>query len=418
MQLGAALFLLQHFKEAIPEIEAGLRHQSRTPDDFLPYKMLALAYERTGAKAEARQSNKAVLAAYPASPEAWAALARLGAPSAEEQPPRIGVPSPPALSEFTEVFALGDPLKWSLGDLEKGLQAYTRYAEALEKMARILSAGNVRRIAAMMAVKVIDESLKDNRPEDAVRAFSLIEQVRPLDRLPITLQRQALFDLVVAHSQLGQYLHGIAAAERLLALPASSEERDADIQLIVRFLTEVFDSVSWDKSKQLRTNDADDFSDLNNLRTADQRRRDGSGRRSSATQNVIPGTQMPYGMVSPDEDSAIIAQNLPTKAFADLIALRIRQGNFELPVKSLLSQIIEPYKFRVVAGAGGLNELGVKGVSLEQLEASQLNTISGQFLKDLDEAILKADPEKIAETTLDAYTVARRALLLLKSQYK
>lgn len=203
-----------------------------------------------------------------------------------------------------------------------------------------------------------------------------------------------------------------------MALPVSAEERDADIQLIVRFLTRVFDSVSWDKSRQLRTNDTDDFSDLTTLRTANQERRGIRRQRSGATQNVIPGTRMPYGMVSPDEDSATIAQNLPTKAFADLVALRIKQGNFELPVKSLLSQIIEPYKFRVVAGASGLNELGVKGVSLEQLEASQLNTISTQFLKDLDEAILKADPEKISETTLDAYTVARRALLLLKSQYK
>lgn len=101
-------------------------------------------------------------------------------------------------------------------------------------------------------------------------------------------------------------------------------------------------------------------------------------------------SRAPYGMASPDGAFATggdLASGFD-EDFYELILLRIRQKNFELPVKVLLHQL---------AGRNSPDSPGV----------------NDQYLPALDLAIKEAGAG-VSPTTLEAYVVAKRVFELIK----
>ncbi|MEK6334648.1 MAG: hypothetical protein AABM67_06835 [Acidobacteriota bacterium] len=382
-RFGVVLFQLKRDQEAIPELEKGWRTLENPGDALLTFKILAEAYERTGALNEARSANLAVLSSYPSSRDAWAALTRLKASfdAKAQQELRENVPAPPRIDEFSTILKLGDPWQWTINELSTGIAAYVKYAEVIKGMNRPLSAGNARRVAALMALKVGEDSLNEGRPADSIRAFALLEQAQSIDTLKPDIQRSVYRDLVLAHLREEQYVHGIAAFEKLTKIPSTESEHFQDRELLMSLLRAVFDSVSWNpKTLQLRENDPDDFVEVNPPEP---------GRPTPSPSPKAKRVEAPYGMASPDEDSATIGTRIGVfrRDFDELLMLRIRQKNFELPVKDLLHQLW--------AALTGFFSYG----------------IDDMYVKALDQAIEEAG-DNVSETTLDAYTVAKRTMAL------
>lgn len=408
MRLGEALFQLKKYKEAIPEIEAGWKNSGSPGDDLLTFRMLASAYEETGAFNSALLANEAVLSVYPGSPEAWAAITRIKQSSPKIQglkDSRASVPAPPTVAEFPDILRLGDPLNWTIEQLREGTATYVKYAHAVKSIGLPLSAENALRIATMMAVRIGDDSLKSNHPADCIKSLSIAEQVLPIKALAPTIQRLAYRDLVIASIKEEQYVHGMAGIEHLLDVPATQEERFQDSRLLALLLQATFTSVSWDtRTDQLRENDPNDFvgvlppfpfsTSAKSSKSGDRRHniiRRGSGMPATTpVPDESGGSEAPYGMASPEEDSATIGTRIGIfrKKFDELLMLRIKQKNFELPVKDLLHQL---------------------WAVLTPLSAG----IDDQYVGALDAAIQESG-ENVSETTLEAYIVAKRALALFR----
>ena len=399
--LGTTLFRLGRYQEAIPLLEAVWRRGGRTIDShYVP--LLARSYEETGASRAAQQAYETVLAIDLGNLEAWSALARIKAKTAAgtEALPGPEVPAPPDLKEFAEVMSLGDPLNWSREERVKGRAAQKRYAEALERSGLRLDIRAMKRETAWAAIKPCVERT-DDRSMNCVKSLAVLAQRHPIHTFETKIQRLVYWSLAEAHIDLGQYVHALSALERMIAMPAIEESSD-DVNVLDKFLLEVFVSVSWDpKSSQLRANDVDDFVELRRSRSSgravprENTTKDihGSARkptRPSPREIPIGGARAPYGMASPDEDFATIGDWIRhfDEDFYELILLRIRQKNFELPVKVFLFQ-------------------------LATLNADFSTGVNDRYLKALDSAINEAG-ESVNPITLEAYVVAKRMFELMK----
>jgi tetratricopeptide (TPR) repeat protein len=401
--LGTMLFLLGRYREAIPLLEDGWRLGGRRIDSGF-VRLLARAYEETGAMRAAKQAYETVLAGDLGNIEAWSALARIKAKVAvgTQASPGPEVPAPPQIKEFAEVINLGDPRSWSLEERAKGRVAQKRYAEALERSGVPLTVRSMRREIALAAIKPCVERT-DDRSMNCVKSIALLDQTHPIHTLDTKTQRLAYLSLVAAHTDLGQYVHALTALERFIVVPAIEEAPD-DAGVINKFLQDVFVSVSWDpKSSQLRENDTDDFvelllSDPSGLVAPPKRTRGRTHRGARIPSRRSPhgiatgGARAPYGMASPEEDFATIGDwvNVFSEDFYALILLRIKQKNFELPVKVLLFQ-------------------------LATLNSDLSTGVNDRYLKALDSAINEAG-ESVSHTTLEAYAVAKRMFELMKPE--
>jgi tetratricopeptide (TPR) repeat protein len=376
-RLGATLVLLKRYREAIPELELALQHKSFDPEDARLYKMLSNAYEMSGAWSEAYQANLSILSTDPADAEAWKTMARL-----EAKLPAINnvglsktnAPLPPDIGDFKNVIDLGNPLDWSFRKLENGMRSYIKYSDDLAQLKRPVSARRFRRVASLLALFLGTVSLRENRPADCIKAYSLIETAMPVNALEVQLQRTVFHNLIRAYGDVGQYVHAIAAGNRLTQLPASFEERGGDTRQILSLLERVFTSVSWEgHAQQPREDDADDFVDLGLV---------------GPPRAAMP---IPYGMISPDEDSTTILAEMigSAKEYKKLLTLRIEQKNFELPVKTLVLQLFHGFQYRTT---GPIDE---------------------ELLSSLEVAFKEADSE-VKETTADAFAVVQKGLPILK----
>lgn len=405
--LGATLFRLGRYREAVPLLEEGWRLAGRRIDSYYVF-LLARSYEETGAMRAANQAYETVLASDLGHVEAWSALARVKAKVAvgTQASPGPEVPAPPQFQEFAEVISLGDPRKWSPEEKVKGRAAQKRYAEALERSGVPLAIRAWRREIARAAIKPCVEKT-DDRAMNCVNSIALLDQTHPVHTFDTKIQRLAYVSLVGAHIELGQYAHALSALERLLSVPPIEETPDDagdDAGLVKDFLQDVFRSVSWDpKSSQLRENDPDDFVELkpsgSSSPAARPRMTTGVTQREARIPShhspsgiAASGARAPYGMASPAEDFATIAGwvDLFIEDFYELLMLRIRQKNFELPVKVLLFQ-------------------------LATLNTEISTGVNDRYLKALDSAITEAG-ERVNHTTLEAYAVAKRMFELMKPE--
>jgi tetratricopeptide (TPR) repeat protein len=234
LKVGAALYHMKRYSAAITELERAWRHLSYRPDDATVYDMLAVAYEASGASHEAYQAYLASLASEPANPEAWSALKRLE-PKARQMLTDTageGVPKPPTVKHFAEVIAAGDPLKWTWMNIEAGVLAYLAFSTELKAAGRQASSERYLYVAALSALKVGANSFSSHRYEDTVRALALMERARPLRSLDTESQRDVYTLQLMTHGRLGQFIHGVTAAERLLGVPSSSEQTKIALKLL------------------------------------------------------------------------------------------------------------------------------------------------------------------------------------------
>jgi hypothetical protein len=412
--LGTTLFRLGRYREAIPFLEDGWQRAGRRIDSHYVL-LLARSYEQTGAWRAAKQAYETALAADLGNVESWSALERIKAKAAvgTQASPGPEVPAPPRLKEFAEVISLGDPREWSPEKRVEGRAAQKRYAEALERSGVPLAVRLMRRETALAAIKPCceecekndDRAMKknDDRAMNCINSIALMSKTHPIHTFDTKIQRLAYLSLVAAHTDLGQYVHALSALEHFIALPAIEETLD-DARLVNKFLQDVFMSVSWDpKSSQLRENDPDDFVELllsggsgpvirPRRATGVARREAGIPSQHGPNATAAGGGRAPYGMASPDEDFATIGDwvYVFSEDFYELLLLRIRQKNFELPVKVLLFQLAT------------LN--------------SHLSTgVNDRYLKALDSAINEAG-EGVSPATLEAYAVAKRMFELMKPE--
>jgi hypothetical protein len=409
IRLGIVMFRRQHYQDAIPLLESGWSLAGRSSDSndtFLAFWVLAKSYEVTGGTREARSAYEAVLASDPANSDAWAARARIKLNTGPNTQPPLGaaVPAPPALKEFTDIINLGDPLKWSVGELERGLATYEQYAKALEHSGRQWSSWRVRQAAVVAATRWCDQSPSDDPSMDCFKSVVLLEQVWPIGNLDIDSQRMVYESLVAAHTRSEQYVHALDSMERLIGLPTTGEEVKENADRLNSFLLSVFLSVSWNmKTGQLREGDPDDFVELycgRRISTAQKPPRGAIGGGHSRTKRLAgrPPTssaaleaRAPYGMASPNEDFATIGDCVKVfgEDFREVILLRIRQKNFELPVKVLLHQLAT----RLSPLTTGIND---------------------SYVDALDSAIRKGSGD-VSDSTLEAYAVARRILEVFRA---
>jgi len=411
--LGTALLMDDRDHEAIPELELGLRHYSYSQDDPAIYRMLAVAYQSTGAVREAKQAYLSTLSVRPSIDIVWTLLENLNSKTPDNEgnsPLRPGVPRPPTTQSFSDLIALGNPSDWSIETLRNGISIYAQYAEYLDQQGRRQASGIVRRAATRAAVRLGAASYESNEYEDCIRAFAMIEGVEPIAALDPELQQAIYKRLLVAYGELEQYVHSIAMAEQYLSLLETDEERRK--ATILLGLTEIYRSVSWEKTGILRENDPDDFvgppvrldtvvatKRKENLKQEEPRRHSAVPNKG----NGLPkGLLVPYGMVSPSEDSVTLStsalaeeagEKIEDMALRDLAMLRIRQQNFEFPVKYFL--------------------FNLEGAQYSYEHGEDIN-IDEQFAKTLEEAILKADSSKIRPSTLEAFAAAKRIMNLLK----
>ena len=402
IMIGRTLYTMKRYPEAIPILEAGWRLGGRRIDSYYVI-ILARSYETTGAMRSAQQTYQTVLASDPGNVEAWSALARIKAKAAvgNQAPPGADVPSPPRLKEFDDVIRLGDPRRWSPKERVKGLAVYKRYAEALEHSDVDLSIRTEQRAAAMAAVKPCIERPDDHsieRSMNCIRSIARMAQTRPIDIFDTTYQRLIYLNLLAAHTDMEQFVHGLSDLEHFVTLPAIEEWAD-DASLVNRFLIDTFTSVSWNKrTSQLRENDSDDFVELLVSdppspvavpgETAERRAGEAERPRHGGPRRITG--RAPYGAASPDEDFVTVGDWASDfdDDFYKLILLRIKQKNFELPVKVLLNQLAT----RNSEDSTGVND---------------------RYLPALDSAIKEAG-EDVSPTTLEAYVVAKRLFELLK----
>lgn len=415
--LGTSLIMDDRDLEAIPELELGLQHYSYSQDDPAIYRMLAVAYQRTGAVREAKQAYLATLSVRPSIDIVWSLLENLNSKTPADEgnaPLRPGVPRPPTTQSFSDLIALGNPSDWSMETLGKGVSIYARYAEYLDQQNRRRASGVVRRAATRAAVRLGADNYENHKYEDCIQSFAMIERVEPIADLDPELQRAIYKRLLVAYEALEQYVHSIAIAERYLSLLETDEERRKATVLLS--LTEIYSSVSWDKLGILRENDPDDFVGppvrLDTV-TATSRKVSLKQKRQrrllavSKTGHKLPkGLRVPYGMVSPSEDHATLytsalaeeaGEKIEDTTLMELARLRIRQQNFEFPVKFLLFKL-ESARYSYERG---------ENVDIDE-----------QFSDMLEDAMLKADPSKISPSTLEAFAAARRVTSLLKTLAK
>jgi tetratricopeptide (TPR) repeat protein len=308
LKAGVALYLLKRHREAITELERAWRHPRYQPDDTTVYDMLAEAYEAIGARNKAYQTYLTSIAADPGAPEVWSAIRRIRPNGRQGLSSAVGagVPRPPTAKHFAEVVAAGDPLKWTWRDVEAGVLAYIAFSAELKAAKHHISSERYLNVAALAALKIGANSFSSHRYDDTLRALSLADRARPLNTLDAEAQRHADVLLLMTHGRLGQFIHGVAAAERLLDSPSPPEHRKIALELLNRFLRKVYNSVSWDEaSNHPRENDPDDFlGDMVPLNSTVATTR---GQKPSPVQGgPIPVAEMPYGMTSPDEDLATL----------------------------------------------------------------------------------------------------------------
>jgi tetratricopeptide (TPR) repeat protein len=234
LKAGMALYLSKRYREAIVELERAWRHSFYRPDDTTVYDMLAAAYEASGASREARQAYLASLAAEPANPETWAALKRLEAKARQGPGEAVGdgVPKPPEAKDFAKVIAAGYPFGWTWENVEAGVRAYIMFSIELKATGRQASSERYLDVAAASALKVGANSFSSHRYEDAIRALALMEQARPLRSLDAETQRDAYTIQLMTHGRLGQFIHGVTAAERLLAMPSDAGRTKVALELL------------------------------------------------------------------------------------------------------------------------------------------------------------------------------------------
>lgn len=399
-RLGETLVLLKRYKEAILELKLAKQHKNFNPEDAQLYRILSKAYEASERWTEAYQSNLSILATDPADTEAWATISRLQpnlSSSGAENLIETDTSLPPNRDELERVVALGNPLKWSYHMLKDGMRNYIKYSNDLLQAQRPTSARRFRYVAALLALHLGTESLRENRSAECVQAYSLIETAIPINELEVQLQRTIFHNLILAYGNMRQYVHAIMAGERLSNLPASFEERAGDVRQILSLLERVFDSVSWDEdSGQPRDNDFNDFvGDAVPIGTTGDVIPKGAGNSKQRLPPQRPGhnagKMIPYGMVSPDEDRATIFEEMvgAPEAYNRLLTLRVRQKNFELPVKTLLFQLYHGFEY------------GTTGPVNEEL----MNSI---------QLVLRDENSDVKETTADAFAVAQKALPILK----
>jgi hypothetical protein len=341
--------------------------------NFLPFRVLAISYEKSGLLGDAEAAYEIAVSMYPNDPASWGALERLKG-LRSTLPRNI---QRPKWKTFIGVLEAGDPLQWTAEAATKRLPAYQAYIEELKAAGETLVAGNVSRGIVLATLNAAEKAHNEGKDAEGISAISLVEAAVPNKAWPSIVRREKESLLVSLYLDIHAHLNAAAVVERL------ARSGDADPSVVTRLtlpiLYATLTSVSWDLESGKRiTNDPEDFLGLS------QEYRDEIGRPKRPSRQAL---EFPYGMTNPHEDEATISENIfANRSLPAMLKLRIESGNLELPIKVLIVLLIDS-----VSGLGPAN--------LDQGPYASLRV-------QLEHAMSKQDVNDVAVSTRDAFDVA------------
>jgi tetratricopeptide (TPR) repeat protein len=375
---AAELLETKDYAAAVAAFELEIAKEEPEGPDAVAYCGLATSLEKLGRHQDAFEAATFALAANPGLEVAWDLFSRVPLPKKLEPSDRVA-DLLDTRRGFMPVLRCKRPSQWTTSRARECSAAYRNYADQLEFDGWSRTAQTVRKTfveALLTNAKNATEHIDDD-------FLAAIESLQPIGEMPPDLRRDVYFGRLRLDLREHRDLQAMQDFEDLRSV---STFNDALNDLFREFLQRVAMSLSWDPITKLPiTDDCADFLDSPSA----------AALRRIAEEPASDRMDVPYGMISWDEDYATMAEMLGSyeDAVAMAVETRLNAGKLALPLK---------VSFLHLANAAGNGT-----AKREQLDAADVS------LQRIERAMRAAADD--SQVTAVAFEIARRAYRMLST---
>jgi len=387
------LFSSGDYAGAVQAIEREIGRAPLAPEEGFVYETLAVAAFGAEQNDKAYAAVVRAIGSDPASRPAWITLHKLRSTPASWEALEL----PDGMKDDRDLLLIlrcDQYQKWPRFIVRGCATAYESYAHRLTVTGRSRDANRVRAVTSAAVVEHAAHAYFERYdPDEAEALLDFLGTLEAFSTAEPAVQSSAYTILAFIDQRQRRYLHAIEDYGHLVKI-GHGGMAELLWKRMERLFRDVSSSISWDpETGMLRTPDEADFFDI-------------IGFPEELPTNV-KGKRIPYGMTSPDEDSATLVSALfadelrnvvpnPAKAsklvpIETTIQERLIARNFELPVKVLLEEV----------------SIFTTG---EEPSAETVKSIDAKIAK-IEAAMQAADD--VPDPTLTAFEVAKRGWKIL-----